>query len=119
MIDAHQATLIAYSTENGEIIHVACAPIRGTNEDWRINDAVMEELGYTGVIRYMIHEEESQNWEDISWAVDFDVPEELIDWGPDQNVSWEDRTITDDAGTVHDVSAWVDVICDKCRKRIE
>ena len=119
MIDAFQATLIAYTTEDGEIIHTDCAPIRGTSEDWRENDRVMEQHGYSGVIRYSIHEWEGQHWDQIEWAVDFDVPEELIDFGEGQNVSWEDRTITDSEGTVHDVSMYVDVICDECGERIE
>jgi hypothetical protein len=120
MIDAYQATLIAYQMEHDVgIIHIECAPIRGTNEDWRINDAVMEDLGYVGLMRYSIHEWESQNWEDLPIWVDFDMPGELIDWGPTQNVSWEDRTITDNEGIVHDVSEWVDVACDVCGRRIQ
>ena len=118
MIDAYQATLVAYTTEDGETLHVDCAPIRGTSEDWRENDRVMEEHGYQGMIRYSVHEWESQNWGELEYSVDFELPSELNDFGPDQNVSYEDRTITDDEGTEHDVSAYVDVTCDLCGERI-
>ena len=118
MIDAYQATLIAYITEPGETLHVGCAPIRGTSEDWRVNDEVMEAHGYSGMVRYSIHEWESHNWGDLEYSVDFELPSELNDFGPDQNVSYEDRTITDDEGTEHDVSAYVDVTCVLCGERI-
>ena len=118
MIDAYQATLVAYMTGDGETLHVDCAPIRGTSKDWQENDRVMEEHGYSGMIRYSIHEWESQNWDELEYSVDFEMPSELIDFGPDQNVSYEDRTITDGAGVEHDVSAYVDVTCDKCDERI-
>ena len=119
MIDAYQATLIAYTTEEGETIHVNCAPIRGTSKDWQENDEVMEAHGYQGMIRYSVHEEESQNWENLEWSVNFELPSELIDFGPEKNVSWEDRIITDDTGAEHDVSAYVNVTCDTCGKRIK
>jgi hypothetical protein len=73
MIDAYQATVIAYQTEDGELIHLECAPIRGTSEDWRENDRVMEEHGFLPLSRYSIHESESARWEDLIWNVDFPI----------------------------------------------
>jgi hypothetical protein len=75
MIDATQAAIVAYMTEHGEIIHDSHLPddvIEGaeefaksrnqpTGQGWRYFDEYIEDAGYTPLIRYSIHELESQN----------------------------------------------------------
>ena len=110
MIDAYQATLIAYQTEDGgEIIHVDCAPIRGTSEDWRINDRVMEEFGFGGLIRFMIHEIEGENWSQLEWS-----NVEGIEDVPEEDYNYQDELVGD-----VDVSNYIGIFCDVCSKRIE
>ena len=109
MIDAHHATLIAYVTEDGEIIHKECAPIRGTSEDWEVNDQIMEDHGFTGLIRYHIHEYESQNWSELEWA-DVDGIEDV----PEEDYNYQDETV----GSV-DVSPYIGIFCATCSERIE
>ena len=121
MIDAYQMTVIAYQTEGGEMIHLECAPIRGTSEDWRENDKVMEEHGFLPLSRYTIHEYARGLWEDLSWRADF--PIELntdTSWGEDADIDYTtgEERIKDDLGEWHDISDIVGEHCAHCNKRI-
>ena len=107
MLDVVQTALIAYSTEDGEIIHVDGAPIRGTSESWRENDRVMEEYGYNGRIRYSIHEMESENWEELTYNSDFEFADQ-------DEYDYQNETVKG-----QDVSSLIGIFCDKCSKRIE
>lgn len=118
MIDAYQATLIAYRTDNGEVMHYDCAPIRGTSDDYRVNDKIMEELGYHGLIRYSIHEWEGSLWGDLEYSSDLDLSEwKGEDFGPDKDTDYSEGTIRI-GDEWYDVAPYVHVMCDVCGLRI-
>ncbi len=129
MIDAYQATVIAAITD-GAIVHYTPDCVGSTwniaSEEWKADvekpgefELHLEAEGYDALVRYLIHEVESANWDDLAYRIDFEMPKDLEDWGPNRNVSWEDKTVIDPDGVEHDVSAYVNVYCDQCGERIE
>ncbi len=129
MIDAYQATTIAAMGE-GAIVHYRAACVGSAwniaSEEWKADgekpgefELHLEAERYEALSRYTIHELESVNWDDLAYSVDFEMPKDLEDWGPNRNVSWEDKTVIDPDGVEHDVSAYVNVYCDQCGERIE
>jgi hypothetical protein len=123
MIDAYQATVVAYQTHDGDIIAEHELPDeireRGEGLHWRDFDELMEQLGFTALSRYSIHEWESQNWGELPYSMDdFVEPSEWIDYGEGKNVDYQNETVLIDGEWV-DVSAYIGVFSSLSGERIE
>ena len=127
MIDAYQATVIAYSTEYGIVhsepscvgddwvlaISAAEGQPNGLSEHYEFEMALAD-LGYEPYSRYSIHEIESAGWADLQYQVDFPIENNTdSDFGEDADIDYTTgaERIKDDDGEWHDIGYLVGEFC--------